>query len=78
MSQGYDLNNLRDERDYSRCSGVFLVKRDGVEMRELCGHLSLRCLFDVQVEMSRGQLDIYWAGIQDSGLSYTSKFGSRL
>lgn len=60
IPQGYDLNSLRDkgQERLQQAQWGFLVKRNGVEMREPCGPLSLRCIFDVQMEISKKQLDI--------------------
>lgn len=55
MMQGYDLNNLKNGDNYRKCSEVFGEERWGGG-EELCGHLSLRCLFDFQVETPKRQL----------------------
>lgn len=56
VTQIYDLNSLKDRDNYRRCSEVFGEEGRGGD-EELCGHLSLRCLFDFQVEIAKRQLD---------------------
>lgn len=77
MSLGYDLNNLRDERDYSRYSADFWWRGMGWRWEDGADAWVRDASLMFKRRWPKGSW-IYWAGIHSSGLSYTSEFGSRI